>query len=346
MLAKIAPLFLLIFPALAQDAADRPGLVATVSDKSASIEFIDTKIAGVWPAGQAPRHGISNLSYTITWKGHIKIPREGKYRFLAETLGDAAFLLQDKAIFKIANGGGAAQSEWLQLPSENVPVELILNKTANMPGASIAFSWESEDFAKVTVPATAFFHDEKAETENVKNRQGFEKGSSIFENMRCGSCHERGDATKPLPGPNLKNVGSRLRQEWVFEYLKNPNAQRPGIEMPACFSNDDASAADRADVARYLGSLTSEKAEKTDKHRPNIENGKKLFSFRGCVACHNSPEGDLAPEEVPRAPLFTVGSKYIHTNALADFIQKPLDTHPAGTMPDLRLSREESLDLA
>ncbi|MFN0206880.1 MAG: hypothetical protein ACKVS6_11300, partial [Planctomycetota bacterium] len=42
----------------------------------------------------------------------------------------------------------------------------------------------------------------------------------------------------------------------------------------------------------------------------------------------------------------TVGSKYIHTNALADFIQKPLDTHPAGTMPDLRLSREESLDLA
>jgi cytochrome c551/c552/glucose/arabinose dehydrogenase len=337
-------LILLSFAPVPQNAVpDRPGLIATASDGETTVQFVDAKVAGAWPEGHAPHPALRSDSFTIQWNGYIKIPREGRYRLAADATGPIECRLGGQSIFQ----SGAAESAWLPLKAGETPLEVKFTKIEGAAGtARVALQWESEDFARVSVPATACVHAEQAETPQVLARARREEGSVLFENLRCGSCHERSDAAKPMPAPVLAGAGSRFNASWVYEYLRNPPGHRQGLEMPSLFAPDESSAQPRADVARYLASLKSRDQSPKSDHNPNAEQGKKLFAFRGCVACHNSPEGELAPEEIPRAPLFNVGSKYADARALADFLQDPLKSHPAGTMPKLQMSREECLDLS
>ena len=70
-----------------------------------------------------------------------------------------------------------------------------------------------------------------------------ERGRQLFySKYACQSCHivdPKDD--KGYVGPTLTQVGARLNAAWIFQYLKNPQALRPGaIEPNQNMSDQDA----------------------------------------------------------------------------------------------------------
>jgi mono/diheme cytochrome c family protein len=62
-------------------------------------------------------------------------------------------------------------------------------------------------------------------------------GKVLFDKLQCIRCHIVG-AQGVTPGeaaafaPNLELVRSRLRPDWLVQWLKDPNAIMPGTRMP------------------------------------------------------------------------------------------------------------------
>lgn len=100
-------------------------------------------------------------------------------------------------------------------------------------------------------------------------------------------------------GPNLKDVRLKLVKEWIPEWLKDPQAFRPGTKMPTFWRlNADSAKDPRADDDRkaiaaflwqagYDGRMPAQEVEKG-----NRENGKQLFETIGCMACHSTGDGE------------------------------------------------------
>ena len=112
-------------------------------------------------------------------------------------------------------------------------------------------------------------------------------------------------------GPNLKDVRLKLRPEWIVEWLKDPQAFRPGTKMPTFWRfkvDGEEGAEDLKAVAAYLwqngfdGKLPAQ--QQGDK-----DNGKKLFESRGCLACHSIGEEDARMGGTFAANLSKVGEK-------------------------------------
>jgi len=61
-----------------------------------------------------------------------------------------------------------------------------------------------------------------------------EQGRQLFySKYACQSCHiVDAKADKGYIGPTLTAVGSRLTAAWVYHWLKNPQALRPGTTEP------------------------------------------------------------------------------------------------------------------
>jgi len=75
--------------------------------------------------------------------------------------------------------------------------------------------------------------------------EAVEHGRQLFySKFACQACHIVDTKTdKGYIGPTLTQVGSRLTPAWVYAWLKNPQALRPGTAMPnQNMSDDDARA--------------------------------------------------------------------------------------------------------
>ncbi len=68
-----------------------------------------------------------------------------------------------------------------------------------------------------------------------------EKGRQLFySKYACQSCHiVNPNQDKGYIGPTLTQVGSRLTAAWIYHYLKNPQALRPGTMEPNQHISDD-----------------------------------------------------------------------------------------------------------
>lgn len=74
----------------------------------------------------------------------------------------------------------------------------------------------------------------------------------------CQSCHiVDPNKDKGYVGPTLSHVGARLKPAWIFGYLKDPQAQRPGtLEPNQHISDEDADA-----LTAFLSSLGASPAK-------------------------------------------------------------------------------------
>ncbi|HEY7368645.1 MAG TPA: c-type cytochrome, partial [Thermoanaerobaculia bacterium] len=101
-------------------------------------------------------------------------------------------------------------------------------------------------------------------------------GRKVFELLKCAQCHPRNLEEMNRPGvdratlaPNLQMSASRLRHDWINDWIRRPDEWMPGTRMPTNFPKGDdgkryspiagmfdapAFAADRAEFARILGS--------------------------------------------------------------------------------------------
>ncbi|HEY3169476.1 MAG TPA: c-type cytochrome, partial [Thermoanaerobaculia bacterium] len=107
-------------------------------------------------------------------------------------------------------------------------------------------------------------------------------GKKVFELLRCKQCHPRNETEMNAPGvdraslaPNLQMAATRLRHDWISDWIKRPDEWMPGTRMPTNFPKGDDGkrmspiaalldaptfAADRAEFARLLGGDEAAKA--------------------------------------------------------------------------------------
>jgi cytochrome c1 len=85
-----------------------------------------------------------------------------------------------------------------------------------------------------------------------------EHGKQLFySKYACQSCHIANDKTdKGYIGPTLTQVGSRLTAAWIYSWLKNPQALRPGTTEP----NQNMSDEDARALTAFLMSLKAQAA--------------------------------------------------------------------------------------
>jgi len=62
-------------------------------------------------------------------------------------------------------------------------------------------------------------------------------GAQLFKTLQCDKCHPTGSSNPQKPAkewaPNLNLTQTRLRPEWLIDWLKDPQAIFPGAGMPA-----------------------------------------------------------------------------------------------------------------
>src|SRR5262249_16885428 len=100
-------------------------------------------------------------------------------------------------------------------------------------------------------------------------------GKRVFELLKCKQCHPRSEQEMNAPGvdrsslaPNLHTAATRLRHDWINDWIRRPDEWMPGTRMPTNFPKSDegkrtsplaalvdspAFAADRAELGRALG---------------------------------------------------------------------------------------------
>ena len=141
-------------------------------------------------------------------------------------------------------------------------------------------------------------------------------------------------------GPSLKEVRLKMRKEWIPAWLENPHAYRPSTKMPA-FRLDEGQ---RRAIAAFVWQAGVE-GELPGQPRGNAVRGKELFETRGCMGCHAVGEGDAAQGSSFAANLSRVGEK-VHYDYLVPWIHNPQERQPLSVMPSLRLSLQETRDIA
>ncbi len=105
-------------------------------------------------------------------------------------------------------------------------------------------------------------------------------------------------------GPDLKEIGAKLRKEWIPVWLENPQAFRPTTRMPR-FRLETS---ERQAIAAFIWQSRINKDVPAQQPGDPAQ-GKELFETRGCMGCHSVGEGKDFVGGTFAANLTRVGEK-------------------------------------
>jgi cytochrome c2 len=112
-------------------------------------------------------------------------------------------------------------------------------------------------------------------------------------------------------GPSFRRLKSKTTQGWVEYWTEDPTKFRPSTRMPRFYNltnqQDEAGKkyerVELAGIAQYLfdKSVPLDSLQPVEGYTPDVDRGKRLFTERGCLACHNHKEfpesnADFGPE--------------------------------------------------
>lgn len=181
------------------------------------------------------------------------------------------------------------------------------------------------------------------------------EGASLYGQSFCASCHATQNAAGNLVGgdigPELTRVGSKLKPEWLEEWIRNPDDFFPGTKMPRFRFTD-----------QQLSLLTGYLQSKTDSDllanvhlepttQKQIDHGRALVMEYGCASCHQingvkKPE-NFAPDlshigSKPFAQLaFPAGVEHTLPDYLTSKISKPRAFGTGLKMPKFTLAQAQ-----
>lgn len=120
-----------------------------------------------------------------------------------------------------------------------------------------------------------------------------DKGKGIFRQSRCSICHpaqNKGGAFKNIYAPDLTNVGSKIRIEWLKKWLKKPQEYFPETRMPRFrFTDEEIGALSEYIMSEFVDwDIEDQKLkEKEPIGEQHIEIGARLIEKYGCFGCHD-----------------------------------------------------------
>ena len=182
---------------------------------------------------------------------------------------------------------------------------------------------------------------------------------ATYERAGCYACHKtKGfDTSIRKPGPILTKIDSKLSQDWVKNWIRNPKAVKPTTWMPRFFYNSNNSEpedamrneAEIAGIAAYLFA-------NAEQHEPAVKNpghgdakrGEEIVKSIGCQGCHVVGEGSreaAGPRRTFGQPLENIGNKTTY-EWIYNWVRDPKHYSPATYMPNLRLIDPQVADVA
>lgn len=296
--------------------------------------------------------------------GYLVAPRRGMYRFSAEGNGAIEVSIGDHVVWRSTDGK----------PSD---VELVrgynrLRITQRVKGeqvgqlVSLRLLWSGADFETEPVPPTSLFCERLPEEVEV-----LRLGRELFASHQCFRCHRVSDeilqSKRAMPelhaeAPDLTGVGSRLRGDWIAQWVLNPSQMRSDARMPRLFplKPTDEHRKQASDLAAYLSVTTLAKSvgessqnprsgERGDEPQspagqPPARLGVALWEDLGCIGCHVLQPTKIEPLG-DRTSLHFVRDKF-QSGELPRFLRQPQRHFPWTRMPDFGLSEREAASLA
>jgi mono/diheme cytochrome c family protein len=161
------------------------------------------------------------------------------------------------------------------------------------------------------------------------------KGREIFKEVGCRGCHKVKGIEKVEVGPPLKNIGEKVKKDWIYRWLRDPRGMISNAKMPDFKPTDQ----EAADMAGFLFFRTRS-GHNNEKVGGSYERGKKIFSDSQCVSCHpvNGRGGNDGPD------LGKISSK-VHSEWLVGWLKNPKAWRADTRMPSFGFTAQDIQDL-
>ncbi|GAB4540619.1 MAG: hypothetical protein Fur0020_09860 [Thermodesulfovibrionia bacterium] len=174
------------------------------------------------------------------------------------------------------------------------------------------------------------------ETE-LRDAPTLSKGWRLFNEYNCIACHKlKGYKRKEHIAPALTKIGSKVKMEWLFRWLKNPKDYIKDTKMPRYRFSDQ----DITDIVSYLLELKDSRFEVQLNFNPNDSGlrayGGLLFESLGCIGCHK-----IGDKGVSFGPELSDIGKKIKAEWVYQFLRNPKSYDPKTIVPDFKLSDNE-----
>ncbi len=302
----------------------------------------------------------------IVASGYVVAPRRGKYRISAEGDGSIEIAIGDQVVWRsTADEPGSVE---LVRGCNRLRIVQRVDADQNRQPVSLRLMWSSDTFETEPIPPTSLFCEKLPD-----EAQSSQLGKELFARHQCVRCHRVSDAVlasrAAMPelhaeAPDLIGVGSRLRGEWIADWVLNPSKMRSDARMPRLFPLEptDEHRQQASDLAAYLvatlaksvgassqrprsGERGYEAATKTSTPPVRLMSPIVLWEDLGCIGCHRlSPSTEDAPIFPERTLLSFARDKFL-PGELTRYLQQPQSHSPWTRMPDFHLTDDEAATL-
>jgi cytochrome c1 len=177
------------------------------------------------------------------------------------------------------------------------------------------------------------------------------QGRTLLSREGCVHCHAvklpDGSTMKATDDPpSLSHIADKTTREWIYAWLKDPQAYASTATMPNFKLTDD----DARDISAFLvaGSTPLQGDSSTVSAKPSSDPaaGPSLYGESFCASCHavqnaagNVVGGDVGPE------LTRIGTK-VKPGWLQAWLQNPRNYDPATGMPHYRFNDKNDKQVA
>ncbi len=288
------------------------------------------------PEGERASSFLPEGAFTATFKGKLKVPTRDRYTFTFVGTGKFELVVHEKTDKTVVTADGSAEhasGKRTRLKKGERPFTARYTSPAKGP-AILRVYWECSEFAREPIPQSALGH---GASESLAQFSRWRSGRRELYWQRCGQCHA--EETRGPVAPSLGGVGARLREDWMAQWIEDPDTTR----MPKVLHGSSAST-DAADIAAFLATQgkASTAPQFTDDDR---ERGGVIFADSGCIACHTLPEHHDEATVANRVKLDIVAAKF-HPAALVDYLRQPDRHSPRGEMPNFGFDEPTAQALA
>jgi len=177
------------------------------------------------------------------------------------------------------------------------------------------------------------------------------EGRKLLASSGCVHCHtiklpEGGTLQASDDPPSLVHIADKTTREWIFTWLKDPQAYAASARMPNFKLSDD----DARDISAFLifnsVSLPGDTLALSQKAAADPSAGPSLYGESFCATCHavqnaagNLVGGNIGPE------LTRIGNK-AKPEWLAAWVNNPRGYDPGTAMPHYRFTEQQVATLA
>jgi cytochrome c553 len=299
--------------------------------------------------GETPTPFVAPGLFRATYAATLTLPARERSRFRVEGRGSVKLTINgEPALDGVLRPGKPLETpdgKAVRLKKGDNELALVFESTA-MGDGQFRLSWAGADFGFEPIAPERLLSP--ADDAAVLAGEQLQLGQQLWAERRCARCHEMDQkrvgesafAELDTVGPDLRQAGARMHQDWLAEWLLDPRRFRPDATMPKL----PLTPAEAADLAAWLAGMG---APGVAPAAPDdlATKGRARFRQLGCVACHLEPGAKHPEGHGGRIDLTFVPQKW-HGSALVEYLQDPARNHPDVRMPDLKLSRDDAALLA